>query len=99
MRLLLLSLIALALPGLTQCAFQPSDRSAVARSASVPYRVKVECLAELRRTIPDRSMSVVGAVRNGATYIVEIRVHGVPNLWRCYHDGDRCTGTEYQGEG
>ena len=98
MRLLLLSLVVLALSGLTQCAVQPADRGAVTHSASVPYRVKVECLAELRRTIPDRSMSVVGAARNGASYIVEIRVHGVPNLWRCYHDGNRCTGTEYRGQ-
>ncbi len=54
---------------------------------------------ELRTQVPGRGMRVVSATMGENSYIVDVQVDGVPNLWRCYHDGTSCTGTEYQGEG
>lgn len=94
--LLMLPFVALSL---TQCAQEEAPRVPTSHSAAVPFTVKAECLAELRKLIPDRTMQVVRSVKNGSSYVVDVRVDGVPHFWRCFHDGKRCTGTEYQGEG
>jgi len=65
----------------------------------VPQKVVNDCLAALKKQIPDRKMKVVLAKRGENSFIVDVKVSGVANLWRCYHDGSKCTGTEYQGEG
>lgn len=65
----------------------------------VPPRVVDDCLATLRRHIPDRGMKVIKSKRGETSFIVDVKVDGVPKPWRCFHDGTKCTGTEYQGEG
>lgn len=65
----------------------------------VPQKVIDDCLAALKKQIPDRKMSVRDARRGEACYIIEVDVEGVPKPWKCFHDGSQCTGTEYQGEG
>ncbi len=65
----------------------------------VPQKVIDDCLAALKMQIPDRAMKVKRAERGETSFVVDVAVEGVPKPWRCYHDGTRCTGTEYQGEG
>jgi hypothetical protein len=71
----------------------------VPSTAPVPARVKNDCLAALRKQIPDRNMRVIRAVRGETSFIVDVRVDGVEKPWRCYHDGTNVTGTTYMGEG
>jgi len=79
---------------------QPSPiAEEIPATGPVPQSVINDCLAALRQQIPDRQMRVLSSRRGEASYIIDIAVVGVPNPWRCYHDGTRCTGTEYQGEG
>jgi hypothetical protein len=66
---------------------------------AVPQKVIDDCLAALAKQVGERPMKVIVARRGEASFIVDVRVDGVENLWRCYHDGTSCTGTEYQGEG
>jgi hypothetical protein len=68
-------------------------------TAAVPENVTEDCLAALRKQVGSKGMKVISARRGEASFIVDVRVDGVPNPWRCYHDGNTCTGTEYQGEG
>jgi hypothetical protein len=77
----------------------PATREEVPATGPVPQRVIEDCLATLRRHIPDRGMRVISSRRGETSFIVDVAVDGVPKPWRCYHDGTRCTGTEYQGEG
>lgn len=102
--------LSIATLTLTQCVIELDENGNVpgtsnppstgmAESAAVPYQVKADCLATLRSQVQGRGMRVVSAERGENSYIVDIQVDGVPNLWRCFHDGSRCTGTEYQGEG
>ncbi|MCH7228444.1 hypothetical protein [Haloferula sp. A504] len=65
----------------------------------VPDKVINDCLAALRKQIPDREMKVIKAERGETSFIIDVDVEGVEKPWRCYHDGTQCTGTEYQGEG
>lgn len=65
----------------------------------VPQRVIDDCLAALRKQVPGRGMKVLSSKRGEASFIVDVKVDGVPKPWRCFHDGTKCTGTEYQGEG
>jgi hypothetical protein len=65
----------------------------------VPQKVIDDCLNALRKQIPDKGMKVLHAKRGEASFIVDVKVDGVPKPWRCFHDGSKCTGTEYQGEG
>ena len=44
-------------------------------------------------------MKVIVARRGEASFIVDVNVVGAVAPWQCYHDGTKCTGTEYQGEG
>lgn len=71
----------------------------VPSTAPVPSNVINDCLAELRKSIPDRPMQVISATRGETSYIVDVQVAGAEKPWRCYHDGTRCTGTMYLGEG
>lgn len=65
----------------------------------VPLKVINDCIATLQKQIPDKDIMLISAKRGEASYIVDLAVRGVEKPWRCYHDGTRCTGTEYQGEG
>lgn len=65
----------------------------------VPKKVIEDCLKTLRTQIPDRKMKVIRSKRGETSFIVDVKVEGVPEPWRCFHDGTKCTGTEYQGEG
>jgi len=68
-------------------------------SGPVPTKVINDCIDALQKQIPDKDIMLISARRGEASYIVDLAVRGVPKPWRCYHDGTRCTGTEYQGEG
>lgn len=65
----------------------------------VPQNVINDCIAALEKQIPDKDIMLLSATRGETSYIVDLLVRGVDKPWRCYHDGTRCTGTEYQGEG
>jgi len=65
----------------------------------VPKKVKDDCLAALRKQIPGKGMKILSAKRGENSFIVDIQVDGAEKPWRCFHDGTKCTGTEYQGEG
>ncbi len=71
----------------------------VPAEGAVPQKVIDDCLAALRKQIPDREMKVISSKRGETSFVVDVKVDGVENPWRCYHDGTKCTGTEYQGEG
>lgn len=65
----------------------------------VPRKVINDCIDALQKLIPDKDIMLISAKRGESSYIVDLAVRGVEKPWRCYHDGTRCTGTEYQGEG
>ena len=65
----------------------------------VPEKVINDCLASLRQQVGDKNMKVISAKRGETQFIVEVKVDGAAKPWRCFHDGGKCTGTEYQGEG
>lgn len=65
----------------------------------VPKAVINDCIDALQQQIPDKDIMLISARRGEASYIVDLAVRGVAKPWRCYHDGTRCTGTEYLGEG
>lgn len=77
---------------------KPSHASSAA-SGEVNHRVIADCRAALRKTFPTQKMKVISARKGENSYIVDFKVEGAQKPWRCYHDGTRCTGTEYQGEG
>ena len=66
---------------------------------AVPQKVVDDCLAALRKQIGDKKMKVISKKRGEASFIVDVQAEGVEKPWRCFHDGSKCTGTEYQGEG
>ena len=68
-------------------------------TAAVPQKVIDDCLAALQKQVGERPMKVIVARRGEASFIVDVNVVGAVAPWRCYHDGTKCTGTEYQGEG
>jgi hypothetical protein len=65
----------------------------------VPQKVVDDCLAVLRKQIGDKKMKVISKKRGEASFVVDVQAEGVEKPWRCFHDGSKCTGTEYQGEG
>ncbi len=65
----------------------------------VPQKVINDCIDTLQKQIPDKDIMLISAKRGETSFIVDLAVRGVEKPWRCYHDGTRCTGTEYQGEG
>ncbi|MGI9242662.1 MAG: hypothetical protein ACR2RV_17835 [Verrucomicrobiales bacterium] len=68
-------------------------------AGAVPKKVTDDCLAALRKQVGRRGMKVLKSKRGGNSFVVDVKVEGVANPWRCFHDGTKCTGTEYQGEG
>jgi hypothetical protein len=68
-------------------------------TGAVDQKVIDDCLAALRKQIPDKSMKMISAKRGETSFIIDVKVEGVEKPWRCFHDGSKCTGTEYQGEG
>lgn len=65
----------------------------------VPQKVIDDCLAALRKQVGDKKMKVLSSKRGETSFIVDVEVTGAEKPWRCFHDGTKCTGTEYQGEG
>ena len=65
----------------------------------MPKNVTNDCLAALRKLVGNQEMRVISAKQGENSFIVDVKVDGAENLWRCYHDGTKCTGTDYQGEG
>jgi hypothetical protein len=66
---------------------------------AVPRKVIDDCLAALRRQVGNKGMKVISSKRGENAFIVDVKVDGAVKPWRCFHDGSKCTGTEYQGEG
>lgn len=77
---------------------KPAEEEAPA-TGPVPAKVIGDCFAVLHKQIPDRAMKVIHSERGETSFIIDFEVEGVEKPWRCYHDGTKCTGTEYQGEG
>lgn len=77
----------------------PGHAEEKSATGPLPQKVIDDCLKTLRKQIPDKSMKVLKAERGESSFIIDVRVDGVPKPWRCYHDGTKCTGTDYQGEG
>ncbi len=65
----------------------------------VPQKIIDECLAALRKQVGDKKMKVLHSKRGETSFIIDVEVTGAQKPWRCFHDGTKCTGTEYQGEG
>ena len=70
-----------------------------ANTGAVPQNVINDCLAALRGQVGSKPMTVLNSRRGENSYIVDVQVAGAERPWRCFHDGTKCTGTEYQGEG
>jgi hypothetical protein len=69
-------------------------------TGAVPQKVIDDCLKALRENVGhETGMKVIEAKRGENSYIIDVRVDSAEKPWRCYHDGTKCTGTEYQGEG
>ncbi len=79
----------------------PGDAAAEEKPATgpVPQKVVDDCLAELRKLVGDKPMKVLIRKRGETSFIIDVKVEGAEKPWRCFHDGTKCTGTEYQGEG
>lgn len=66
----------------------------------VPQKVIDDCLEALRKNVGNETgMKVIKAERGENSFIIDVQVNSAEKPWRCFHDGTRCTGTEYQGEG
>jgi hypothetical protein len=69
-------------------------------TGAVPQKVIDDCLKALRENVGhETGMKVIEAKRGENSFIIDVRVDSAEKPWRCYHDGTKCTGTEYQGEG
>ena len=59
-----------------------------------------DCLAALHKQVGNEAgMKVLSAKRGENSFIIDVKVESAEKPWRCFHDGTKCTGTEYQGEG
>lgn len=66
----------------------------------VPQKVIDDCLKALRKLVGNETgMKVIEAKRGENSFIIDVKVDSAAKPWRCFHDGTKCTGTEYQGEG
>jgi hypothetical protein len=66
----------------------------------VPQKIIEDCLVALRKDVGNETgMKVLSAKRGETGFIIDVRVESAEKPWRCFHDGTRCTGTQYQGEG
>jgi hypothetical protein len=64
----------------------------------VPQKIIEDCLTTLRKKAgKETGMKVIRAERSENSFIIDVQVDSAEKLWRCFHDGTRCTGTEYQG--
>ncbi|WP_193211763.1 hypothetical protein [Luteolibacter marinus] len=78
---------------------QPVDEE-VPATGPVPQKVIDDCLAELRKQVGNETgMKVISSKRGENSFIIDVKVDSAEKPWRCYHDGTKCTGAEYQGEG
>lgn len=69
-------------------------------TGAVPQKVIDDCLKALRKIVGhETGMKVIKAKRGETSFIIDVRVDSAEKPWRCFHDGTKCTGTEYQGEG
>ncbi len=68
-------------------------------TGAIPRKVVDDCLAALRKQVGDKPMKVLREKRDETAFVIDVRVEGAEKPWRCFHDGTKCTGTEYQGEG
>jgi starvation-inducible outer membrane lipoprotein len=74
--------------------------TAVTATEPVPQKVIDDCLAVLRNQVGQQTgMKVISAKRGESSFIIDVKVDSAEKPWRCFHDGTKCTGTEYQGEG
>ena len=74
-------------------------REELPATGPVPQKVIDDCLAALRPQVGGKNMRVINSRRGETSFIVDVQVAGAEKPWRCFHDGTKCTGTEYQGEG
>ena len=58
----------------------------------VPEKVIADCLASLRKLVGGKAMKVLSARRSEAGFIIDVKVDGAQKPWRCFHDGNKCTG-------
>ena len=66
----------------------------------VPQKVIDDCLTALRKQLGNETgMKVISAKRGETSFIIDVKADTAEKPWRCFHDGTKCTGTEYQGEG
>lgn len=78
----------------------PAEEGAGKPAAEVPQKVIDDCLEALRKQVGQQTgMKVISARRGEASFIIDVHVDTAEKPWRCFHDGTKCTGTEYQGEG
>lgn len=78
---------------------KPAAEEVPAKGA-VPQKVIDDCLTALRKQVGNETgMKVISSKRGENSFIIDVKVDSAEKPWRCYHDGTKCTGTEYQGEG
>lgn len=79
---------------------QPTEKDEeMVAGVGVPQKVIDDCIAAARKMVPDREIENVKPARGENSYTVDVKFKGVPKPWRCSHDGTKCTGTMYMGEG
>jgi hypothetical protein len=76
-----------------------TGKEEIPATGPVPQKVIDDCLAALRKQVGDKQMKVLQSKRGETSFIIDVEVTGAEKPWRCFHNGTRCTGTEYQGEG
>ena len=102
-RILLLSSVAAVALAMVSCT-QPGRTegkaaASVAVTPALPANVTADCLAALRKMVGDVPMKVTHSEERNGSYIIDVKVQTAEKPWRCFHNGTKCTGTEYQGEG
>ena len=97
-----LSAVAIAAAMVSCAAPGQTGPKAAATTSSLqvtPPKVTADCLAALRKMVGDVPMEVMRSEKRQGSYIIDVKVKTAEKPWRCFHDGTKCTGTEYQGEG
>ncbi|MCB1210424.1 MAG: hypothetical protein KDK97_13915, partial [Verrucomicrobiales bacterium] len=78
----------------------PTNQEEKPSAEPVPQKVIDDCLTALRKHVGNEvGMKVIKAKRGENSFIIDVKVDSAEKPWRCFHDGTKCTGTEYQGEG
>jgi hypothetical protein len=78
---------------------QPVEKEEKPATGAVPELIIDDCKVALREQLGRKPMKLIQAKRGENSYIVDFQVDGSAKPWRCFHNGTKCTGTEYQGEG